>query len=192
MVIGCAMGQYESLAGGLIAASAALFAGWLAWSGVQKQIASEERRAAADREEAEKILQQDTHGIAEALGEIRKILEHFDPKSDPAKMSGIVRGLELIALIVGSGRKMVDVLGWERRRLYEQLFDESERLARFRNPDTFDRNEALMAVRAVSVPLELVRSGRLDKFWTVGHAIEVLAGIANESAAKPNRDQPPA
>ena len=35
MVIGCAVGSYESLAGGMFAASAALFAGWLAWSGVQ-------------------------------------------------------------------------------------------------------------------------------------------------------------
>jgi hypothetical protein len=38
MVIGCAIGSYESLTGGIIAAGAALFAGWLAWSAVQIQI----------------------------------------------------------------------------------------------------------------------------------------------------------
>jgi hypothetical protein len=32
MVVGCALGSYEALAGGLIAASAALIAGWLAWT----------------------------------------------------------------------------------------------------------------------------------------------------------------
>ena len=48
MVIGCAMGSYENLAGGLFAANAAIFAGWLAWSAVQVQIRAEEKRAAAD------------------------------------------------------------------------------------------------------------------------------------------------
>jgi hypothetical protein len=49
MVIGCAMGSYEDLAGGMFAAGAALFAGWLAWSAVQVQISAEEKRAAADK-----------------------------------------------------------------------------------------------------------------------------------------------
>jgi hypothetical protein len=47
-IIGGAMGNYEGLAGGMIAAAAALLAGWLAWSSVQVQIAAEERRAAAE------------------------------------------------------------------------------------------------------------------------------------------------
>src|ERR1700694_960334 len=59
MVIGCAMGSYESLAGGIFAASAALFAGWLAWSAVQVQVSAEERRANADRVEIESVLQDD-------------------------------------------------------------------------------------------------------------------------------------
>jgi hypothetical protein len=45
MVIGCAMGSYEDLSGGIFAASAAIFAGWLAWSAVQVQINAEEKRA---------------------------------------------------------------------------------------------------------------------------------------------------
>ena len=48
MVIGCAIGSYESLAGGMVAAGAALFAGWLAWSAVQVQVDAEATRAAAD------------------------------------------------------------------------------------------------------------------------------------------------
>jgi hypothetical protein len=49
MVIGCAMGHYEALTGGVIAAGAALVAGWLAWSAVQVQIDTEAKRTAADR-----------------------------------------------------------------------------------------------------------------------------------------------
>ena len=40
--LGCAMSQHENLAGGLIAAGGALFAGWLAWSAVREQIAVEQ------------------------------------------------------------------------------------------------------------------------------------------------------
>ena len=61
MVIGCAMGSYESLAGGMFAASAALFAGWLAWSGVQVQVSAEERRANADRVEVERVACTENH-----------------------------------------------------------------------------------------------------------------------------------
>jgi hypothetical protein len=77
MVIGCAMGSYESLMAGMVAAGAALFAGWLAWSGVQIQIAAEERRAAADRVEVEQVLQEDLDTLAEALGAIWKIFRAF-------------------------------------------------------------------------------------------------------------------
>src|ERR1700742_3958354 len=52
-IIGCALGSYEDLSGGLLAASAAVFGGWLAWSAVQLQISAEERRARADRIEVE-------------------------------------------------------------------------------------------------------------------------------------------
>jgi hypothetical protein len=37
-IIGCAIGSYEALAGGMIAAATALFAGWLAWSGVSVKL----------------------------------------------------------------------------------------------------------------------------------------------------------
>jgi hypothetical protein len=41
---GCSMATYESLAGGLIAAGGALFAGWLAWSAVREQVEIERRK----------------------------------------------------------------------------------------------------------------------------------------------------
>ncbi len=63
-VIGCAIGSYESLSGGLLAADAAIFAGWLAWSAVQVTIAAKGRRARRNREEAELELQGDLTVIA--------------------------------------------------------------------------------------------------------------------------------
>lgn len=67
MVIGCAMGNYENLSGGMFAASVALFAGWLAWSAVQVQVSAEEKRAAADRVEIEGVIQGDLDYMAEGL-----------------------------------------------------------------------------------------------------------------------------
>jgi hypothetical protein len=46
-IIGCALAQYESLSGGLIAAGGALFGGWLAWSAVREQVQIEKRKVKA-------------------------------------------------------------------------------------------------------------------------------------------------
>ena len=151
MVIGCAIGSYETLAAGMIAAGAALFAGWLAWSGVQTQIAAEERRAAADRVEVEQVLQEDLDTFGEALGAIWKILECLDRETDreidrmagpqegeaeeegeaaaqaQAKRTkleeGAIYGIEKITedAWLSSSRKMVTALGWRRRRDYEKF-----------------------------------------------------------------------
>ena len=77
-IVGCAIATYEDLAGAMVAAAAAVFAGWLAWSGVQVQIAVEEKRAAADRVEVEQVLQDDLDTFAEVLGAIWKILDRWD------------------------------------------------------------------------------------------------------------------
>lgn len=45
-LIGCAIGTYESLTAGLIAAGGAVFAGWLAWSAARDQIALARRQTA--------------------------------------------------------------------------------------------------------------------------------------------------
>jgi hypothetical protein len=51
MVVGCTLGKYETLISGLIAATAALVAGWLALRGVQLQIDTQ-KKADADRAKA--------------------------------------------------------------------------------------------------------------------------------------------
>jgi hypothetical protein len=188
----------------MVAAGAALFAGWLAWSGVQIQIAAEERRAAADRVEVEQVLQEDLDTFAEALGAIWKILEHLDkeandqedaqdreadPQAKRTKLEGVIYGIEKITedTWLSSSRKMVTALGWRRRRDYEQLFRALERLGEFRHIDNFDVYEALSAVRSVSIYFELLREDtaqyfkgrfrRAGKAWTLGYAIERHAGL---------------
>jgi hypothetical protein len=112
----------------MVAAGAAIFAGWLAWSAVQFQIAAEERRAAADRVEVEQVLQGDLDHFAEGLGAVWKILERFDPneggENNRNKLEGITYGIEHLTkdTWLSSSRQMVTMLGWRRRRDYERLF----------------------------------------------------------------------
>jgi uncharacterized protein YutE (UPF0331/DUF86 family) len=198
MIIGCAIGNYESLIAGMVAGGAALFAGWLAWSGVQVQIAAEERRAAADRVEVEQVLQEDLDTFAEALGAIWKILERLDRGADPqdrdpdakrTMLEGAIYGIEKITddAWLSSSKKMLTALGWKRRRDYEQLFRGLERLGEFRDIDNFELYEALSAVRSASIYFELLREDtaqyfkgrfrRAGKAYTLGYAIERHAGL---------------
>ena len=129
-IIGCAVGHYEGLTGGMLAAGTALFAGWLAWSAVQVQIAAEERRATAERAEVERALQFDLNHLAEGLSSIWKILLAIDtPPSIPLQdarelLEGVVYGIEKItnADWLNASRRMVEKLGWERRRYYQRTF----------------------------------------------------------------------
>lgn len=206
MVIGCALGSYESLAAGMIAAVAALIAGWLAWSAVQIQIEAEERRAVADRLEVEEILKQDVDRFADGLAAIWKILDSLDQegaKVDRTKLEGVIYGIEVIAKEnwLSTSLRMVAVLGWERRRRYEQLFDGLERLRQFRNIDDFDVLAALNAVRSVSNDFEFVQPETAEHFrglwrrspkaWELGYAIARNAGLSDEEAASfwPPQDQ---
>jgi hypothetical protein len=197
-IIGCAIGNYEDLTGALIASAAAVFAGWLAWSGVQVQIAAEERRAAADRVEVEQVLQNDLDAFAEVLGAVWKILERSDEKEDTntklRKRSAILHGIEEITkdTWLSSSRKMVEVLGWKRRRDYEQLFAALEHLGQIRK-DNFDVPDALVVARNVSIDFEHLRPDtaryfvgrfrRAGKAYTLGYAVEVEAGVAQEGRA---------
>lgn len=190
------MGSYETLSGGMVAAGAGLFAGWLAWSAVQIQIAAEAKRAAADKVEVEAVLQEDLDCVAEGLGAIWKILEEFDEVSGDSpgnrtKLEGVIYGIEEIAndSWLSTSRKMVSLLGWQRRRRYEQLFQELELLQQFRSVVEFDVLSALDVVRNIANYLVSLRPEtdeyfqgrfwRVGKGWTLGHAIEVRAGVAD-------------
>jgi hypothetical protein len=128
-IVGCAIGHYEGLTGGLLAAGTALFAGWLAWSAIQVQIAAEERRATTESAEVERVLQFDLNHFAEGLSSIWKILLAIDTQpSIPVQdardlLEGVVYGIERIANAdwLSTSRQMVEKLGWERRRDYNEL-----------------------------------------------------------------------
>jgi hypothetical protein len=194
MVVGCAIGSYETLAGGMIAASAALIAGWLAWSGVQTQIEAEEKRATADRVEVEAVLKDDIDWFAEGLASIWKILEtHEEGRPfDQNKVEAINYGIENIAKEswLSTSRRMVSVLGWDRRRKFEQLFDGLEGLRQFRNLPEAGVWEALNAVKSVSTDFEIVQPAtgeyfkglfrRAGKAWTLGYAIARMGDLPEE------------
>jgi hypothetical protein len=195
MVVGCAMGNYEGLAGGMLAAATALFAGWLAWSGVQVQISAEEKRAMAERVEVEAVLRDDLDYRAEGLGSIWKILLVIDmapplsPDDIRELLSGVIYGIEKIASAdwLNTSRKMIEALSWERRRYYNELFQGIERLGQFRDVDNFDIDAALNTVRSVSDYFELLHPDtaryfkglwrRTPKAWTLGYAISVHSGL---------------
>jgi hypothetical protein len=195
MIIGCALGSYESLAAGMIASSAALIAGWLAWSGVQVQVEAEEKRASADRIEVEAVLKGDIDMFAEALASIWKVLESVDekqPELDRNKVGAIDYGIETIAKEnwLSTSRRMVTVLGWDRRRRFEELFDGLEGLRRFRNLHKAEAWDALDAVKSVSIDFELVQPEtaeyfkglfrRAGKAWSLGDAIARMADLSKE------------
>jgi len=179
----------------MIASAAALIAGWLAWSAVQVQVEAEEKRAVADRVEVEAVLKEDVDMFAEALASIWKILESIDEKQldlDRNKVEAIDYGLEKIAKEnwLSTSRRMVTVLGWDRRRRFEELFDGLEGLRRFRNLHAAEVWEALNAVKSVSVDFELVQPEtaeyfkglfrRAGKAWSLGYAIARMADLPEE------------
>jgi hypothetical protein len=192
----------------LIAASAALVAGWIAWSGVQVQIEADEKRASADRKEVEALLRKDIDTFADALASVWKVLasldpdatainpnkiEGFDPEPtaiDPKKIEAVSYGIDAISKEnwLSTSRRMVTILGWDRRRQYEQLFDGLENLRRFRTiGDVWD---ALDAVKSVSVDFELLQPETSEYFkglfrrggkaWTLGYAVAQIAGLEEQ------------
>ncbi|MDH2352572.1 hypothetical protein QCM80_18215 [Bradyrhizobium sp. SSUT112] len=190
MVIGCAMGSYENLAGGLFPASAAIFAGWLAWSAVQVQISAEERRAAADRVEIENVLQADFDYMAEALATIWKIFDEIlesPPSAEvlTVRLEGVNYGIERLTSDIGTMRDMVTALGWKRRRTYERWLHWLERLGEFQDVNNFEAHEALNVVKAISNHFEMLRPEtaryfegfwrRSGKAWDLAYSILMMA-----------------
>jgi hypothetical protein len=76
--LGCAMAHNEGLAGGLIAAAAALIAGWVAYWSVQLQLHDAAARRVQAQAEAKEAaiasLTQPIHAAATAMSQLRKIL----------------------------------------------------------------------------------------------------------------------
>ena len=199
-----AMGSYESLAAGMIASAAALFAGWLAWSAVQVQVKAEAQRAAADRVEVEAVIKGDIYTFAEALASIWRILDGLDEeeaKIDASKFAALNYGIEAITKEnwLSTSRRMVTVLGWARRRRYEELFDGLEALRRYRDIGRFQVWEILTAVKSVSIDFEVVQPEtaeyfkglfrRAGKAWSLGETISQMAAVVDRMKVATTRQE---
>lgn len=199
-VLGCAIGNYENLAGGLLAADAAIFAGWLAWSAVQMQITAEERRASADRVEVEGLLQADMIEIAEVLAALWRVLEVADEKiraADPqhglpdlkAEEQAVRYGIEQISRATDLETKngMASILNWSRRAIYQRVFAGLAKLRERLEDPEFEPWDTLVDVRNVSQNVRIIRPDtqetfdgffeRAGKAWTLGEAILFQAGM---------------
>lgn len=127
---GCVIANHENLAGGLIGAAGTLFAGWLAWTAVQTQMADARDRAEADRKEVEGLLEVDVENIAEVLGALWKVLEFVDQRDETLEMQdhhidAIQTGIDFAAdpAWIETTRSMIEVLGWRRRRDFASLLN---------------------------------------------------------------------
>jgi hypothetical protein len=153
MVIGCAIGTYQALASGVIAGSAAVFAGWLVWSAVRAHINAEAERAMASRTEAERVLRGEINDLAGGLGAVWKILDGLNESSNAnesrSELNSATFGIDQITEPVRLNRlrNVTTVLGWERWRLYEDVLVRLERLGRTCNVVDLDVYPALVAVR---------------------------------------------
>ena len=88
-IIGCALATYEGLAGGLVAAGGALFAGWLAWSAARDQIAFERNQAAQAELLSAKLRLEMAEGELLRLERAREVMLKFQVrlKENPAGLA---------------------------------------------------------------------------------------------------------
>jgi hypothetical protein len=103
--LGCAMAQHENLAGGLVGAGGGLFAGWLAYSGVQEQLrmarqaALSETRRNLNRAYREAGLQLDALRVV--IAQVAAIQTLFPDGQAPGKadFAEVLRSTEMAAML---------------------------------------------------------------------------------------------
>jgi len=181
MVIGCAIGTYEGLAGGVIAAASALFAGWLVWSAVRVHISADSELAVAAQTEAARLLRGEIDDLAGGLGAVWRILDSIGECSNKnetrSKLKGAIFGIDQITQPVRLARlrNIATVLGWQRWRLYEDVLVRLERLEMTRNVDDFDVHPALVAVQDLGKAFLLAQPGTGRHFGDLlRHSIEAI------------------
>ena len=72
---GCVLAARESLAGGLIAAGAATFAGWLAWSGVRDQVRAERDLSTARERGSQQAILIEMKNLFDTLNEMWRAID---------------------------------------------------------------------------------------------------------------------
>jgi hypothetical protein len=100
MIVGCALGEHEGLSGGLIGAGGALFAGWLAWTGVRDQLAFERKTR---RAEEIRFLSSELNQVSKELDEldgdatyVDRIARHFEGSVAPGNPNTYLAALQAL------------------------------------------------------------------------------------------------
>jgi hypothetical protein len=184
--VGCAIASRESLAGGVLAAVSALFAGWLAWSAVQQQIREEEKRAAATGHEVDRLLRGDLLDRAETLGAIWDVFLENEKSPSPKHREAMSYGLGRLAddTWLSTAWSMIPSLNWERRIRYEQLLRQFEAIKPLVQTDTY-ANDLQFLIRSLADHMEMVepkceeyftgRWRRMPKAWSTGQYVRQVA-----------------
>jgi hypothetical protein len=149
---GCVMSAHEGLAGGLIGASGALIAAWVAWSAVQQQINAERERATADRLEAERLLSEDLTVYAEGMGAAWRLLAELPKDADKERVRRVYEATAYMATrlsrpeAIANYRPMAAILGWDKRGRYDGLLRGIEELKSFVDPELIDDPDEVLGV----------------------------------------------
>ena len=194
---GCVIANHENLAGGLIGAAGTLFAGWLAWTAVQTQMAEAKNRAEADRKEVERLLHFDVDNIAEALGAIWRVLENIHgeetAENNDTRLGAVKTGISFVAdpIWIETTRSMIEVLGWERRRLYASLLNSLVEMAKHETATPEDAYLLEIVVTQAAGACEILfpettdyfegRFRRSPKAYSWGHAVLMYADLLDEA-----------
>src|SRR5262249_22459970 len=177
--------RWQALIGALIGASAAIFAGLLAWRAVQHQINADRERMLADRVETDRLLTDDLIDYAEGMAAAWRASEALGgvPLEQEAECTRRVR--EAISYMatqlsrrdrLESYRAMAETLGWERRNPFMQLIRRLEEFERFGDfeaqwmdpeaaEDQWDLEAAINLMRWASYDFEWCLPGT-SKFFT--------------------------
>jgi hypothetical protein len=192
---GCVLGDHDSLAAGLIGAAGALFAAWIAWTAVQRQINADRERALADREEAERLLSQELTDFAKALA---AALRRLAALSEDASYERSVAVREAAAYMaehvsrkepIANYQAMADALSWHRRIEYGILLRGLDELRQFKQPETIlvRHQEALSLMRQLANAFMLClpnTSCYFEGLFLGSAKAKSLADIVEEIAAR--------
>lgn len=155
---GCVLNDHDSLAAGLIGAAGALFAAWIAWTAVQRQINADRERALADREEAERLLSQELPDFAEALAAALQRLAALPEDASHDRSRAVYQAAAYMVERVSRRERianyqaMADTLSWDRRIRYGTLLRGLDELRQFENPELIRvrHQEALSLMRRLA------------------------------------------
>lgn len=83
---GCVLDAHDGFAGGLVGAGGALFAGWLAWTGVRDQVQAERELSIAREQGSLKAILAEMNDLFDSLNEIWRVIDLACLAAQPAEL----------------------------------------------------------------------------------------------------------